>query len=98
MRFSDWSSDVSLPISLGYAATGYGIRYDYGIFTQVIEKDGAQREVASSWLGFHTYWESGQGGMRHRVRFGGQRPYERRVGKECVGPCSWRWAPYRKKK
>ncbi|MET0534449.1 MAG: glycogen/starch/alpha-glucan phosphorylase [Steroidobacter sp.] len=58
--------------TLGYAATGYGIRYDYGIFTQDIEKDGAQREIASSWLGFHNFWESGQGGVRHRVRFGGQ--------------------------
>jgi starch phosphorylase len=58
--------------TLGYAATGYGIRYDYGIFTQMIEKDGAQREVASSWLGFHNFWESGQGAVRHRVRFGGQ--------------------------
>jgi len=58
--------------TLGYAATGYGIRYDYGIFTQVIEKDGAQREIASSWLGFHNFWEGGQGGVRHRVRFGGQ--------------------------
>ena len=57
--------------TLGYAATGYGIRYDYGIFTQVIENDGAQREVASSWLGFHNFWESGQGAVRHRVRFGG---------------------------
>ena len=57
--------------TLGYAATGYGIRYDYGIFTQVIGEDGAQREVASSWLGLHNYWESGQGGVRHRVRFGG---------------------------
>jgi starch phosphorylase len=58
--------------TLGYAATGYGIRYDYGIFTQVIEKDGAQREIASSWLGLHNFWEAGQGGVRHRVRFGGQ--------------------------
>ena len=58
--------------TLGYAATGYGIRYDYGIFTQVIEKDGAQREFASSWLGFRNFWESGQGAARHRVRFGGQ--------------------------
>jgi starch phosphorylase len=58
--------------TLGYAATGYGIRYDYGIFTQVIEKDGAQREIASSWLGFHNFWENSQGSVRHRVRFGGQ--------------------------
>jgi starch phosphorylase len=57
--------------TLGYAATGYGIRYDYGIFTQVIGEDGAQREVASSWLGFQNFWESGRGGVRYRVRFGG---------------------------
>jgi glycogen phosphorylase len=58
--------------TLGYAATGYGIRYDYGIFTQVIGADGAQREVASSWLGFHNHWERGHGGVRYRVRFGGR--------------------------
>ena len=58
--------------TLGYAATGYGIRYDYGIFTQTIGEDGAQREVASSWLRFHNFWESGRGAVRHRVRFGGQ--------------------------
>jgi starch phosphorylase len=57
--------------TLGYAATGYGIRYDYGIFTQVIGEDGSQREVASSWLGFQNLWESGRGGVRYRVRFGG---------------------------
>jgi len=58
--------------TLGYAATGYGIRYDYGIFMQIIGADGAQREVASSWLGMHNFWESGRGGIRYRVRFGGQ--------------------------
>jgi starch phosphorylase len=57
--------------TLGYAATGYGIRYDYGIFTQVIGEDGSQREVASSWLGYQNFWESGRGGVRYRVRFGG---------------------------
>lgn len=58
--------------TLGYAATGYGIRYDYGIFTQVIGDDGAQREVASSWLGVHNHWERDQSGARYRVRFGGR--------------------------
>src|SRR6186713_1178673 len=58
--------------TLGYAATGYGIRYDYGIFTQVIGDDGAQREVASSWLGVYNHWERGHGGVRYRVRFGGR--------------------------
>jgi starch phosphorylase len=57
--------------TLGYGAIGYGIRYDYGIFMQVIDQAGAQREVASSWLGFHNFWESGNGGVRYRVRFGG---------------------------
>ncbi len=57
--------------TLGYAATGYGIRYDYGIFTQVIGEDGAQREVASSWLGVHNHWERDHG-VRYRVRFGGR--------------------------
>ena len=57
--------------TLGYAATGYGIRYDYGIFMQVIDQSGAQREVASSWLRFQNFWESGNGGVRYRVRFGG---------------------------
>ena len=71
--------------TLGYAATGYGIRYDYGIFTQVIEEDGAQREVASSWLGFQNFWESGHGGVRYRVRFGGHcRRHARRAGPRCV--------------
>ncbi len=58
--------------TLGYAATGYGIRYDYGIFTQVIGDDGAQREVASSWLGVYNHWERGHGNVRYRVRFGGR--------------------------
>jgi starch phosphorylase len=57
--------------TLGYAAIGYGIRYDYGIFTQVIAKDGSQRELASSWLRYQSFWESGRGGVRYRIRFGG---------------------------
>jgi len=58
--------------TLGYAAIGYGIRYDYGIFTQVIDPEGAQREVASSWLRHHNFWERGYGGVRYRIRFGGR--------------------------
>ncbi|HYM35767.1 MAG TPA: glycogen/starch/alpha-glucan family phosphorylase, partial [Steroidobacteraceae bacterium] len=58
--------------TLGYSATGYGIRYDYGIFTQIIDEQGNQRELASSWLGYQNFWESGRGGVRFRVRFGGE--------------------------
>ncbi len=58
--------------TLGYAATGYGIRYDYGIFTQLIDENGGQRELASSWLRYQNFWENGRGNVRYRVRFGGR--------------------------
>ena len=58
--------------TLQYPAVGYGIRYDYGIFTQVIGPDGGQREVASSWLRLRTVWETPRGGARYTVRFGGR--------------------------
>ncbi len=58
--------------TLHYPAIGYGIRYDYGIFTQVIEADGGQREVASSWLRLRNVWETPRGNVRYTVRFGGR--------------------------
>src|SRR5271156_3777608 len=58
--------------TLRYPAVGYGIRYDYGIFTQVIGADGGQREVASSWLKLENVWESAPGSVRFTVRFGGR--------------------------
>src|SRR5580692_9671906 len=58
--------------TLQYPAVGYGIRYDYGIFTQVIGADGGQREVASSWLRLRNVWESAPGSVRFTVQFGGR--------------------------
>ena len=58
--------------TLQYPAVGYGIRYDYGIFTQVIDDNGAQREVASSWLSLRNVWETPRGNVRFTVRFGGR--------------------------
>src|ERR1700704_4200278 len=58
--------------TLQYPAVGYGIRYDYGIFTQVIGHDGGQREVASSWLRLRNVWESPPSDVRYIVRFGGR--------------------------
>jgi len=58
--------------TLQYPAIGYGIRYDYGIFTQVIGADGGQREVASSWLRLRNVWETPRGNVRFTVRFGGR--------------------------
>ena len=51
--------------TLHYPAAGYGIRYDYGIFTQVDRRDGGQREVASSWLRPRNVWESGRSSVRY---------------------------------
>ena len=58
--------------TLQYPAVGYGIRYDYGIFTQVMGGDGGQREIASSWLRLRNVWEAPQGNARYIVRFGGR--------------------------
>ncbi len=58
--------------TLQYPAVGYGIRYDYGIFTQVIDADGRQREIASSWLKQRNPWEIPRDEARFLVRFGGR--------------------------
>src|SRR5690242_1625828 len=42
--------------SLGVPARGYGIRYDHGLFRQVI-RDGWQLEFAENWLSFGNPWE-----------------------------------------
>ena len=58
--------------TLQYPAIGYGIRYDYGIFTPVIDADGAQREVASSWLRLRDPWELSRPQARYEIHFGGR--------------------------
>jgi glycogen phosphorylase len=58
--------------TLHYPAVGYGIRYDYGIFTQIMAGDGGQREIASSWLRLRNVWETPRGNVRYTVRFGGR--------------------------
>jgi starch phosphorylase len=57
--------------TLQYPAVGYGIRYDYGIFTQVIDADGNQREIASSWLRLRNPWELPRPDAVYSVQFGG---------------------------
>jgi glycogen phosphorylase len=58
--------------TLQYPAVGYGLRYDYGIFTQVVGNDGSQREVASSWLRLRNVWEAPRSSVRYTVKFGGR--------------------------
>jgi glycogen phosphorylase len=73
--------------TLHYPAVGYGIRYDYGIFTQVIGADGGQREVASSWLRLRNVWEAPRSDERYTVRFGGRS--EAPVGTPVGGAHRW---------
>jgi len=56
--------------TLGYPVTGYGIRYDYGIFHQKI-RDGFQVEVPDHWLEGGTPWEMIALDAKCHVKFGG---------------------------
>jgi starch phosphorylase len=56
--------------SLGIPAHGYGIRYDHGLFRQVI-KDGSQQEYPENWLSFGNPWEFERPEVSYPIRFGG---------------------------
>lgn len=56
--------------TLGLPAFGYGIRYEYGIFDQDIEK-GYQVEHPDNWLKYGCPWEMMRPDLTYRVRFGG---------------------------
>ncbi len=56
--------------TLGYPVTGYGIRYDFGIFHQKI-REGFQIEVPDHWLEAGTPWEIVSPENTRTVKFGG---------------------------
>ncbi|MFL6591074.1 MAG: glycogen/starch/alpha-glucan phosphorylase, partial [Chthoniobacterales bacterium] len=49
---------------------GYGIRYEFGIFDQVI-RDGWQEEITDKWLLAGNPWEIARPGVTYDVKFGG---------------------------
>lgn len=64
-----------------YPAMGYGIRYEFGMFTQVI-KQGYQVEVPDNWLRDGNPWEIKRPEFVYRVKFGGRAEhYEREDGR-----------------
>jgi starch phosphorylase len=78
--------------TLGYPGMGYGIRYEFGIFTQDIV-DGYQVERADEWLKFGNPWEIVRPEKAVPVRFFGRvehhqgadgRPVARWVGGKTV--------------
>ncbi len=56
--------------SLGIPAYGYGIRYDHGLFRQII-KDGWQQEFPEEWLSFQNPWEFERSEVTYDINFGG---------------------------
>ncbi len=57
--------------TLNYPSYGYGIRYEYGIFTQKI-RDGYQTESPDNWLRYGNPWEFPRPELLYPVRFYGR--------------------------
>ncbi|HEX3421579.1 MAG TPA: glycogen/starch/alpha-glucan phosphorylase [Candidatus Udaeobacter sp.] len=62
--FMDSLASVEVP------AIGYGIRYEFGIFDQII-RDGWQQEITDKWLRFGNPWEIARPDIVYSVKFGG---------------------------
>jgi starch phosphorylase len=62
--FMDSLASVEVP------AIGYGIRYEFGIFDQII-RDGWQQEITDKWLRFGNPWEIARPDIAYSVKFGG---------------------------
>ena len=76
--FMDSLSSVEVP------AIGYGIRYEFGIFDQVI-RDGWQQEITDKWLRFGNPWEIARPDITHSVKFGGRTEhFTDNTGRLCV--------------
>jgi glycogen phosphorylase len=74
--------------TLEIPAIGYGIRYEFGIFSQEI-RDGWQIEVADKWLRLGDPWELARPESSVNVNFGGHtEPYTDSQGRYRV-----RWIP-----
>ena len=56
--------------TLGLPSFGYGLRYEHGMFAQVIQ-DGRQVEQPDEWLSHGTPWELMRPELRYPVSFGG---------------------------
>ncbi|VDP71878.1 unnamed protein product [Echinostoma caproni] len=58
-------------VNLNLAATGYGIRYDYGVFEQTL-RDGWQVEEPDDWLRYGNPWERQRQELATPVHFYGR--------------------------
>ena len=74
--------------TLGIAAYGYGIRYEHGLFRQVIQ-DGIQQEHPEDWLQFGHPWEFERPEVAYPIGFGGT--VEART--DAQGRATYAWHP-----
>ncbi len=75
--------------TLAIPAIGYGIRYEYGIFDQLIH-DGWQVEKTDKWLAYGNPWEIARPEVAFDVAFGGRTEAGEEGGRHRV-----RWLPER---
>jgi starch phosphorylase len=78
--FLDSCATLRLPV------LGYGIRYRYGMFRQLIE-NGQQVEEPDKWLDDGFPWEIGRNELTQRVRFGGRTEQYT----DALGATRYRW-------
>ncbi|MBF0282707.1 MAG: glycogen/starch/alpha-glucan phosphorylase [Zetaproteobacteria bacterium] len=78
--FVDSCATLKLPV------TGYGIRYEYGMFRQVI-KDGQQVEEPDHWLRGANIWEVERSEYTQKIHFGGHT--ETYFNEHGVSRCRW---------
>lgn len=74
--------------TLGIPAIAYGIRYEFGIFDQII-KDGWQVELTDKWLHFGNPWEVVRPEIAYEVKFGGSTEH----GVDQQGRYQVKWVP-----
>ena len=76
--------------SLEIPAIGYGIRYEFGIFNQLI-RDGYQVEIADKWLRYGNPWELARPEIAYDIGFGGHTE----TNLDPEGRLRVRWVPGR---
>src|SRR3954447_16587292 len=69
--------------TLGIPAIGYGIRYDFGLFRQIIAQ-GWQQEYPDEWLSFGNPWEFQRPEVLYHVHFGGGVEHVERDGRDVA--------------
>jgi len=73
--------------TLGIPAYGYGIRYEHGLFRQVIV-DGIQQELPEDWLSLGNPWEFERAEVAYPIGFGGTVARQ-----EGAGGAAYVWQP-----